>query len=170
MSVLIFICLCGSCKDLGKYMFYTTFRILVITSLIFIGFRLTAKAVAVTNAGRSFLYLMDFFSLTAAFQIPYLDIRFSPFYNSTGNPVLLVSAALTGIVAFFLARAGWSPVPSDRRDCRPVNPGQPITWTVEALKRVWPVPSFLRKVIEKRARKMGIETITTEALDEIKGF
>src|SRR3990172_4695231 len=32
------------------------------------------------------------------------------------------------------------------------------------------VSTRLRKVIERRARKMGIETITPDALDQIKGF
>lgn len=170
LSLIIFTHFCGTCSDFRKYMFYTTFRILLITIFIFVGFRLKAKIIAITNAGRSVLYLMDFLALTMSFQIPFLDISFSPFYKAAGNPALLVSAALTGTVAFFLARAGWSPVPAARRDARPVHPDRPINWTEEALKRVRPVPFFLRKFIEKRARKMGIETITPEALDEIKGF
>lgn len=170
LSVLIFTYLCGSCNDFSKYMFYTTFRILLITTFIFIGFRLTAKIIAITNAGRSFLYLTDFFTLTTMYQVTFLDTSFSPFYNDEGNPVLLISAALTGAVAFFLARAGWSPLAAGRRDALPVQPDRPINWTDEALKRVRPVPFFLRKIIERKARKMGIDTITPEALDEIKGF
>ena len=170
LSVLIFTNLCGTCADFSKYMFYSTFRILLITIFIFVGFRLSAKIIAITNAGRSVLYLMDFCALTAAFPISFFDSSFSPFYNEAGNPALLVTAALTGTVAFFLARAGWSPVPAVHRDARPVHPDHTINWTDEALKRVWPVPFFLRKIIERRARKMGIETITLDALDEIKGF
>src|SRR3989304_6507722 len=165
LSTVIFTQLCGSCSDFSRYMFYTTFRIILVTVFIFVGFRITAKIIAITNAGRSVLYLMDFAALTTAFQIPFLDIPLNPFYNAQGNPALLVSAALTGAVAFFLARAGWSPVPAVHRDARPVHPDHTINWTDEALKRVWPVPFFLRKIIERRARKMGIETITLDALD-----
>lgn len=169
LSILVFFFLCETCHEFGKYMFYTTIRVLLITHFIYIGFRSTAKILAAVSACRSLLYLINFFTSTLAVQVPFLDVRFNLFYQNTGSHVFLVNSAVTAAVAFFLIRAAWSPA-LKRQKAEPIPSAQTIDWTDDALRAIRPAPFFAKKFIEKRARAMGIKTITPEALDEIKGY
>lgn len=94
----------------------------------------------------------------------------------SGNPILLLNSLITGVVTFGLARAAWNPALKDgdimkKKQEKGTTPlSHTITWTEETVRRIEMAPSFVKKIIEKRARDMDFETITPEVLDQLKGL
>lgn len=186
MAVLVFSFLpCSTCESWQRYFFFTVLRVAILGHFLYMGFTITTKLLTITNTTRTFFYLIDFF-------VPKNLMIIVPFFSSpltvssvdgAGNYILFVNAILGGIISLALARAGWGldlkrmlvnyKEGGDKMDKTLCEKGQndpvlEVAWTDEAIKRIELAPPFVKKIVEKKAMSMGLDTITTELLEQLR--
>ncbi|MFQ5900614.1 MAG: PCP reductase family protein [Thermodesulfobacteriota bacterium] len=186
VAALIFFFLpCSICGNWKRYLFSTILRISILGHFIYMGFRISTKGLTVTNTVRVFFNLIDFFiAKKITIAVPFFSAPMVvSTVDNTGNYILVINAVLGGFAAVMLARAGWGfglkreVIGRRKGDAKmdktldkqeEVGSTVEITWTDEAVKRIELAPPFVKNIIEKKAKDLGVYNITTELLEQLR--